>query len=92
MAKYVSGGTMERPASKQLLAEVSSGKADIIVVYKVDRLTRALSDFAKIVEGLDDKGASSVSVTQAFNTALDRPLATALSIEHVPHTAHNDTL
>jgi len=63
-----SGGTMERPALKQLLADVSSGKVDVIVVYKVDRLTRALSDFAKIVEVLDAKGASFVSVTQAFNT------------------------
>ncbi|MGD9710812.1 MAG: recombinase family protein [Thermomicrobiales bacterium] len=59
---------LERPALKQLLADVSSGKVDIIVVYKVDRLTRALSDFAKIVDVLDDKGASFVSVTQAFNT------------------------
>lgn len=63
-----SGGTMERPALKQLLADVHSDKVDIIVVYKVDRLTRALSDFAKIVDVLDRRGASFVSVTQAFNT------------------------
>jgi site-specific DNA recombinase len=63
-----SGGTMERPGLKQLLAEVEAGKVDIIVVYKVDRLTRALSDFAKIIDVLDGKGASFVSVTQAFNT------------------------
>ncbi|HXI16156.1 MAG TPA: recombinase family protein, partial [Chloroflexota bacterium] len=63
-----SGGNMERPAMQQLLAEVRAGKVDVIVVYKVDRLTRALSDFAKIVEVLDAKGASFVSVTQAFNT------------------------
>ncbi len=63
-----SGGTMERPALKRLLADVESGRIDVIVVYKVDRLTRALSDFAKIVEILDAKGASFVSVTQAFNT------------------------
>ncbi|TZG25715.1 recombinase family protein [Sphingomonas montanisoli] len=63
-----SGGTMERPALKRLLADIESGRVDIIVVYKVDRLTRALSDFAKIVEILDAKGASFVSVTQAFNT------------------------
>lgn len=63
-----SGGTMERPALKRLLAEVEAGRVDVIVVYKVDRLTRALSDFAKIVEILDGKGASFVSVTQAFNT------------------------
>lgn len=59
-----SGGTMERPALKRLLANVESGCVDVIVVYKVDRLTRALSDFAKIVEILDAKGASFVSVTQ----------------------------
>lgn len=63
-----SGGTMERPAIKQLLDDVQAGRVDIIVVYKVDRLTRSLADFAKIVEILDEKGASFVSVTQAFNT------------------------
>jgi DNA invertase Pin-like site-specific DNA recombinase len=63
-----SGGNMERPALKALLAQVSAGKVDVIVVYKVDRLTRALSDFAKIVEVLDEPGASFVSVTQSFNT------------------------
>jgi len=63
-----SGGSMERPALKQLLADVESGKVDIIVVYKVDRLTRSLADFAKIVEILDERKASFVSVTQAFNT------------------------
>ncbi|QTD56913.1 recombinase family protein [Parasphingorhabdus cellanae] len=63
-----SGGTMDRPALAQLLADVKAGKVDIIVVYKVDRLTRALADFAKIVEILDDNDASFVSVTQSFNT------------------------
>lgn len=63
-----SGGTLDRPGLRQLLAEVESGKVDVIVVYKVDRLTRALSDFAKIVDVLDARGASFVSVTQAFNT------------------------
>ena len=63
-----SGGNMERPALKQLLGEIEAGKVDVIVVYKVDRLTRALSDFAKIVDVLDAKGASFVSITQAFNT------------------------
>ncbi len=63
-----SGGTMDRPGLKRLLAEVEAGKVDVIVVYKVDRLTRALSDFAKIVDMLDAKGASFVSITQAFNT------------------------
>ena len=63
-----SGGNMDRPALRQLLADIEAGKVDVIVVYKVDRLTRSLADFAKIVEILDEKGASFVSVTQAFNT------------------------
>lgn len=63
-----SGGNMARPALQQLLADVATGKVDVIVVYKVDRLTRSLADFARIVEALDEAGASFVSVTQAFNT------------------------
>jgi site-specific DNA recombinase len=63
-----SGGTIDRPGLRQLMEDVKTGKIDIIVVYKVDRLTRSLADFAKIVEILDEKGASFVSVTQAFNT------------------------
>ncbi len=63
-----SGGSMERPGLARLMADVKAGKIDIVVVYKVDRLTRALSDFAKIVDVLDGAGASFVSVTQAFNT------------------------
>jgi site-specific DNA recombinase len=63
-----SGGNMERPGLKRLMADVEAGRVDTIVVYKVDRLTRALSDFAKIVEVLDARGASFVSITQAFNT------------------------
>src|SRR6202165_5674451 len=63
-----SGGNMERPALQRLLAEIQAGRVDIVVVYKVDRLTRSLADFAKIVEIFDTKGASFVSVTQQFNT------------------------
>jgi site-specific DNA recombinase len=63
-----SGGSMARPALQQLLADVATGKVDVIVVYKVDRLTRALTDFAKIVDILDKAQACFVSVTQAFNT------------------------
>jgi DNA invertase Pin-like site-specific DNA recombinase len=63
-----SGGNLERPAMQQLLADIADGKIDLIVVYKVDRLTRSLSDFAKLVERLDAKNVSFVSVTQAFNT------------------------
>jgi site-specific DNA recombinase len=63
-----SGGTMERPALKRLLEDVQAKKVNVIVVYKVDRLTRSLADFAKIVEALDARGVSFVSVTQQFNT------------------------
>ena len=63
-----SGGNMERPALKRLLDEISKGQVDIVVVYKVDRLTRSLTDFARIVETFDNNNASFVSVTQAFNT------------------------
>ena len=63
-----SGGTMERPALKQLLADVQSGSVNVVVVYKVDRLTRSLADFAKIVELFDAARVSFVSVTQQFNT------------------------
>ena len=63
-----SGGTMDRPALKRLLADIEAGKVDIILLYKIDRLTRSLSDFAKIVEILDKQEASFVSITQSFNT------------------------
>jgi DNA invertase Pin-like site-specific DNA recombinase len=63
-----SGGNMERPGLKRLLDDVASGKVDIILVYKIDRLTRSLSDFARIVDVLDTAKASFVSITQAFNT------------------------
>ena len=64
----ISGGTMERPALKSLLADVAAGKVDVIIIYKIDRLTRSLADFARIVELLEKHGASFVSVTQSFNT------------------------
>lgn len=63
-----SGGNMERVGLQQLLADIAAHKIDVVVVYKIDRLTRALADFAKIVEQFDGKGVSFVSVTQAFNT------------------------
>jgi site-specific DNA recombinase len=63
-----SGGSMERPALKRLLADVEARRIDVIVVYKVDRLTRSLADFAKLVELFDAHGVSFVSVTQSFNT------------------------
>jgi site-specific DNA recombinase len=63
-----SGGTMERPALQHLLADIRAGRIDIVVVYKVDRLTRSLADFARLVEIFDKEGVSFVSVTQQFNT------------------------
>src|SRR5580693_6088183 len=56
-----SGGSMERPALKRLIADIEAGEIDVVVVYKVDRLTRALSDFAKLVEVFDRRGVSFVS-------------------------------
>jgi DNA invertase Pin-like site-specific DNA recombinase len=63
-----SGGSTDRPALQQLLADIRAKKVDVIVVYKVDRLTRSLADFAKLVELFDSHGVSFVSVTQQFNT------------------------
>ncbi|MBI3700871.1 MAG: recombinase family protein [Afipia sp.] len=63
-----SGGNLERPALKQLLAEIDRGKVDVVVVYKIDRLTRSLADFAKLVEAFDARSISFVAVTQQFNT------------------------
>jgi len=63
-----SGGTMDRPGLKALMGDLEAGLIDVVVVYKVDRLTRALTDFSRIVEAFDRHGVSFVSVTQAFNT------------------------
>ncbi len=63
-----SGGSMERPALQKLLADIVEGRIDVVVVYKVDRLTRSLADFAKLVELFDSHKVSFVSVTQSFNT------------------------
>jgi DNA invertase Pin-like site-specific DNA recombinase len=63
-----SGGSMERPALKRLLADIAAGRIDVIVVYKIDRLTRSLADFARMVELFERHQASFVSVTQSFNT------------------------
>lgn len=63
-----SGGNMHRPALQRLLADIASDKIDIVLLYKIDRLTRSLTDFSKIVEVMDKSGASFVSITQSFNT------------------------
>jgi site-specific DNA recombinase len=63
-----SGGTMDRPALQRLLSDISEGNVDVVVVYKIDRLTRSLFDFAKIVEAFDARDVCFVSITQQFNT------------------------
>jgi DNA invertase Pin-like site-specific DNA recombinase len=63
-----SGGTLDRPALKRLLADIEAGRVDIVVVYKIDRLSRALMDFAKLVEVFDRRNVTFVSITQSFNT------------------------
>jgi DNA invertase Pin-like site-specific DNA recombinase len=63
-----SGGNLDRPALQKLLKEIDAGRVDVIVVYKIDRLTRSLADFAKLVEAFDAKSISFVAVTQQFNT------------------------
>jgi len=64
----LSGGTLERPALQRLMKDIEAGRIDIVVVYKVDRLSRSLLDFAKLVEAFDKANVSFVSVTQSFNT------------------------
>jgi site-specific DNA recombinase len=63
-----SGGNMERPALRRLMADIEAGKIDVVVIYKIDRLTRSLADFSKMVEVFERQGVSFVSVTQQFNT------------------------
>ena len=63
-----SGGNLDRPGLKQLLADIDDGLIDVVVVYKIDRLSRALMDFSKLVEVFDRNGVTFVSVTQSFNT------------------------
>ena len=63
-----SGGTMDRPALTRLMDDIDAGQVQVVVVYKVDRLTRALTDFAKMIERFDASGTSFIAVTQQFNT------------------------
>src|SRR3954462_4093618 len=64
----VSGGTLERPALKRLLADIEAGIVDIVLVYKIDRLSRSMLDFLKLVETFERHGVTFVSITQSFNT------------------------
>src|SRR5207249_2526171 len=83
----LSGGTMERPALQRLLSDIRAGKVQIIVVYKVDRLTRSLADFAKIVDVLDAHDASFVSVTQHFNTTTSMGRLTSTCCSPLPSSS-----
>ena len=65
----ISGGTLERPALHRLMRAMDAGRIDIVVIYKIDRLTRSLMDFAKLAEKFEELNVSFVSVTQQFNTA-----------------------
>jgi DNA invertase Pin-like site-specific DNA recombinase len=81
---------MERPALKRLLVDIEASQVDVVVVYKVDRLTRALSDFAKLVEVFDRRAVSFVSITQQFNTTtsmgrLKRDLVPPSSVHGTAH-------
>jgi site-specific DNA recombinase len=67
---YYTGGNMERPAVQRLMADIDAGKVDCVVVYKVDRLSRSLMDFARMMEVFDRKKISFVSVTQQFRTTV----------------------
>lgn len=75
----ISGGTMERPALQRLLQDIKDRRVDVVVVYKIDRLTRSLADFAKIVEVFDGHSVSFVSVTQQFNTTTSMGRLTSTS-------------
>src|SRR3978361_550023 len=77
-----SGGNLERPALKRLLADMQAGKGDLIWVYKIARLTRSLADFAKLVEAFDAKSVSFVAVTQQFNTITSMG---RLTLKLLPH-------
>lgn len=87
-----SGGSLERPALQRQLAEVRARRVDVIGVYKVDRLTRALPDIAKRVELFDGHGLSLVSVTRAFNMRLHRVAIRVVQVESRagPSAAHRD--
>jgi DNA invertase Pin-like site-specific DNA recombinase len=73
---------VDRPALKRLLADIEAGRLDIIVVYKIDRLTRSLPDFAKLVEVFDRNGVSFVSVTQQFNTTTSKGPEPPFALKH----------
>src|ERR1700752_4646862 len=89
----LSGASLDRPALQQLLADVRAGKITIVVVYKDDRLTRSLADFAKLVELFDEHGVSFVSITQSFNTTSSMGRLTLNDLRSIgPHGSQHHTL
>jgi len=76
----LSGATMERPALQRLLADIAARLIDVVVVYKVDRLTRSLADFAKLIETFEAHGVSFVSVTQQFNTTVGQSISVGVGL------------
>jgi DNA invertase Pin-like site-specific DNA recombinase len=84
-----SGGSMERPALKRLLEDIEAGLIEVVVVYKVDRLTRSLADFAKMVEVFDARGISFVAVTQQFNTTTSMGRLTLMCCSHSRSSSAN---
>ena len=87
-----SGGSMERPALRRLLSDVEAGKLDCVLVHKVDRLSRSLLDFARIMGTLDQHGASFVSVTQQFNTSTSIGRLTQNMLLSFAHYAEPDVM
>ena len=85
----ISGGTLERPALQSLLDDIRARKVDVVVVYKVDRLTRSLADFAKLVELFETHGVSFVAVTQQFNTTTSMGRLTLNVLCHLPSSSGN---
>ena len=85
----LSGASLERPALQAILADIGERKVDIVVVYKVDRLTRSLSDFAKLIELFDAHAVSFVSVTQSFNTSSSMGRLTLNVLLSLPSSSAN---
>src|ERR1700716_313650 len=82
---------VDRPDLQRLLDDIRARKIDVIVVYKVDRLTRSLADFARLVELFDAQGVSFVSVTQQFNTTSSRSVGPRVRISFAPAASHERT-
>jgi site-specific DNA recombinase len=89
----ISGGTLERPALKRLLRDIEAGMIDVVVVYKIDRLSRSLTDFAKLVDVFERHNVTFVSVTQQFNTTTSMGRLTLnilLSFAQFAHSSEGD--